>query len=566
MKQSTTTRRRELPSPFAPFVILATAITLTAPGCSSQQAKASPASGAAQASRALVAPPALRAIPFDTPYALVSLSRPPTAHVDMALAVASQHFAEVENQASALRQKGQLQPEERIVVALADELAGKLSRQGLESLGFHSQPRAAVYGIGVMPAMRLEIKDGRAIEAFIERILAKAATPMVKRATIGSQTYWYLDSPDGRMTAMAAVVGQELVAGVTPTGDKERFASVLFGAPQKSMAATQALQQMIATHGLGRQALAYVDFQNATSILFGERSGFLPDELKHAMASLSPICKTEIRGLASSVPRLAMGIEHSPGRELAAAVAVEMAPARARELAGLKTQVQGFGLQPDSRDLFSVGIGLDVQKMLSYIESRASAVQSAPFGCDKLAGLNEAAGEILANLSRSSAQIPAIARQPRGVHVAIRNGNFTTEPPSDISGTAILAMADPMQLVTLGRSLVPQLGELNVSPGGQPAPLPEMGPIRGAHMAVSDSSVGVSMGQGMERDLAALLAAPPKGPAPMARVAIDASRIAGLLQAHEPRAAAMLSSYRRGELTLDIGERGVVLRVHGHMQ
>lgn len=562
-------------------LVIPLAITMiVSAGCASKATNASPAAADSAASAAAAAPlaasPAMQAIPSDTPYAVLTLTPPPALHVDQALAAARQPIAELHAAATALRQKAELEPPERFLVALDDELGGTLDRRTLETLGFHSQPRVAVYGIGLMPAMRLEIKDGAAVESLISRLidksLGKALGPLanlIARSSVKGQSYWHVAIPDSGMTFVLAVADRELVAGITPSAERDAFAAALLTGPAQSMASSRRLHQMVATHRLGRHALAYVDLDRITATLF-DAGTVLPPEMAEAVAALSPVCRSEIRDLARAMPRAAFGAEYVPGGDTSVALALEMAPERARELEGIESQVQGFGLRPDARDLLSLGVAVNVDKALGFLVARASAIQTAPYQCDELAGLNEAANEILANLSRSSQKIPPLARQPRGVYVAVRDGDFSAEQPTDVKAMMVLAMSDPMQLVSMARAMVPQLGEMTVAPDGEPVSLPAMGlpaeMVSSPHVAATDSSLAVSVGEGMNRELAAVLASPaPKG-APMARLAVDLGRLAGILETRDARAAEILAQYDRGEVVLDATGRGLVLRVHGHGQ
>ena len=59
--------------------------------------------------------------------------------------------------------------------------------------------------------------------------------------------------------------------------------------------------------------------------------------MAEGLARLSPVCKNEMRELARAVPRAALGAEYVPGGDMSIALAVEMAPERARELQAIKS-------------------------------------------------------------------------------------------------------------------------------------------------------------------------------------------------------------------------------------
>ncbi|MCG8416647.1 MAG: hypothetical protein MJE77_01735 [Proteobacteria bacterium] len=103
---------------------------------------------------------------------------------------------------------------------------------------------------------------------------------------------------------------------------------------------------------------------------------------------------------------------------------------------------------------------------------------------------------------------------------------------------------------------------VDLSADGKPAALPALGPFEHAHVAADDRSV-LSVGPGMSDELASLLATKPGQNSPLARLVVDLDRLANVIESQDPRTAAMLSDYRRGEVSFYVTGSGVVFRVHG---
>ena len=84
--------------------------------------------------------------------------------------------AEIEKEIAA-ELKGQAtsdDPEEKIARALAEELSGKISKAGFAELGVSTSPRWALYGVGLLPVVRVSLADAGKFKAMIGRIEAKS--------------------------------------------------------------------------------------------------------------------------------------------------------------------------------------------------------------------------------------------------------------------------------------------------------------------------------------------------------------------------------------------------------
>ncbi|WP_428269608.1 hypothetical protein [Haliangium sp.] len=548
-----------------PYAFVAS-LALAAGACGSpSKAPASPAGAAAQP--APPPPPTFRFIPSDTSYAVVNVAPPPAPYVDHVLAELAAELDGLSADIEAVRAQAELAPPERLLVAAFDTFHGRLTRAGLAELGFAPQPRVALYGVDLMPALRLELADGAAVEGLINELLTGAEMP-VPRDELDGHGYWFFDIPGQGVAAIVAVVDDQLVLAAAPSAPaplrRAHIATLLTG-PARAVTHSRRFETLARTHGLGEHAQIVVDLQGAFDKLFGEPGARLPAELRGELASLSDTCQTEIRGLVATLPRLALGLQAAPGADVDLAIAIDTS--HAASLRALETPVPGLGAAPDQRNLISMGIALDIDGALAFIEQRAQAVRAQPFQCEYLVELNQAADELVANLAESSQQLPAIARDPRGLYVALRDGDFSQDPPSKLQAMVILAMKRPALLVDMARAFVPQLSGLELQPNGAPAelplpPLPE--PVFDTpRVALTEGAVGVSVGATMEPELAAAMSTPPAAAGPLLRLDLDLVRVAALAVAQGDEFPEPLRAFARGQLLIDAGETGVVIRAHG---
>src|SRR5688572_16138403 len=133
------------------------ALTVAAAACSKQH----PGGGGAGL-------PILRRVPADTPYVLASLEPLPRAYYEKSLADAR---AQLGGSMAKLRAAlpADAGPATRFGLALLEEIGGDLTVAGMEKNGFRTDARAVIYGLGFLPAFRLEVHDGAAIEALLAR-------------------------------------------------------------------------------------------------------------------------------------------------------------------------------------------------------------------------------------------------------------------------------------------------------------------------------------------------------------------------------------------------------------
>jgi hypothetical protein len=103
---------------------------------------------------------------------------------------------------------------------------------------------------------------------------------------------------------------------------------------------------------------------------------------------------------------------------------------------------------------------------------------------------------------------------------------------TNIKGYATVTVADPLRLIDMVKHLIPGFDALNVPADGKPVALPKSvmsSMLPAAYVAMSGSTVGLSMGNGSEIDLARVIAATPQKPSPLFYFAFDHERLMTLL-------------------------------------
>ena len=171
--------------------------------------------GPQEAARAVAEPAMqqlLRHVPADTPYAFVGMggggTREFTAKLHGSLAPLMKQLEDKLASADLQSQLGLDASKQALLQAVLDELRGKYSIDGMAALGLDVDARFAFYGIGVLPAMRMQLRDPAALRGALERIQAKSGTHF-NTSKLGDIEYWpvigdgfeVVDSPIARVVA-----------------------------------------------------------------------------------------------------------------------------------------------------------------------------------------------------------------------------------------------------------------------------------------------------------------------------------------------------------------------------
>lgn len=503
----------------------------------------------------------LRHIPADTPYAFVGLGGSMRPFVDRVFKSAEPLLKDADAQLARLAQDAADHPDGKLVAAIIDELRGKLSPAGFEELGFTLDGRYALYGLGLLPALRVQLRDGAALRATLERIQAKSGVTWPTK-THGGQTYWSVG--DGKAEAALAIVGDELVAAMVAGPTRERALSLLFGQeqPAASLAGSPVLKDMMTAHGLTELSVGFVDLRVLTDVLVGGGEGLNRDTAAAVYtAAQTPECAAEIRGLAGLVPRIVFGSTRLDASGLETKVVAELRPDLFAGLDAVRTAVPGIAgaLAPEAMMAFASGV--DVQRALELAKAQAALVTASPFRCPALADLNRAARDIAAGVD----SVPKTVRDLRGGALVLEDASFAGFMPTEVKGFVTLGTADPQGLMRLAAAGAPQLGlpELpadgtpqRLQLGGLPLPIPFEMYLAGR----PDRGLALAVGPGAETRAGALLSEPSEAK-PLMLFTMNYGRLLRMLPTGADVAGAeivkMLGS--QGSV-IDVGEGGLTAR------
>lgn len=546
--------------------VLAGALAMGALSCTQSQQAAAEAAVANPEVQEL-----LRHVPADTPYAWVGLEGSSRVFAEKIMKRAEPLVKQGEaGLASLLSEPSSSDhPSGKVLRAVLMELQGKLSIDGLEQLGFDLDARSVVYGLGLLPAMRVHMKDTSRLRATLGRVQTSSGVTFPV-ANHNGQDYWH--TVDGKIELVVAFVGDDFVAGVIlaaagPVHDKSL--AVLLGQekPEQSLAEVAVLKDVITTHGLGQYSAGFVDVRGVTDALVGVSSGYFNKETAAALmggAVHTPECVAEYQGLAGLMPRVAFGTTRLDEAGVETRMIAELRADLTAGLSAIRTRVPGLDAATSKDVLFGMGSGADVGQALELARAQAAIVQASPFKCAKLGWLNEAAGSVV----RGVPDAPLPVRQLRGFALALEEVAFISIMPTNIRGYMSVGTADPQALIKTLKALspgessfLPDLAQegvperINVS--GMPIPLPIEPYMAGRR----DVGLAITVGADAEKRAGALLSESGEAK-PLLVFHVNMSRIMKMLPKDLTgvESTAMLDILGSQGYIVDTSDRGLVMR------
>ncbi len=480
----------------------------------------------------------LRYIPADTPYVIAAPGRMPDdvsdklePHIDELLGAYHRMLRAMANNAEAETDDVAAMRE---FLPLIDELGSLMSSDGLRGAGINRDSQFAIYGIGLLPVMRITLSDGALFESAFARLEEAAGTEM-QVATVDGNEYRYAGDDDGRV--IVAIIDNELVLSLVPTGLSDAQLGDVLGLtiPAENIATAGVLTGIAADYDYIDYGVGLIDITKIVDILIGETSGLSAEVLSamdYQVPDLSDVCRAEIRDIAAIMPRVVSGYKEVSTERLVSHAAFELRGDLAEGLATIVAPVPGLGQPTDG--LFSFGMSMNLLAARNFYEARLDALEADPFRCELLA---EGQNNIQAGREILNQPVPPIVYGFKGFFADIdgfEGMDLANDiPPTSIDMRVLIATENAESLLAMGTMFSPDIASLNITPGGDPVrlDLPMLAATGQAmYVAMSDEAIALSMGEGMQDGLTSMLAAPALEPSPFIGADMDAARYYGFIQ------------------------------------
>ena len=422
----------------------------------------------------------LRHVPADTPYAFVTSRHLPgelrdklANHYAAQLAAQGAVFTrvreQIENSEDAAPLARQAQSVFQVLEAVFAEFEGRHTADKMRELGIEPVTRSVVYGIGILPALRLEIADAGKLNAMLDRIEARAGFD-VARGELNGQDYRRIDL--GQVDVILSVTERHAIAGLLPDSLFDRDLPLLLGQeqPQEALADSGAIEDLIERHGFSGYGEGYIKLDDMVTILLGKAQGRSAEVMRALGAQPLPVstgCMQMTEQLVAAMPRMVVGVVAADERRLAARAIWESTAPVAAQLQKLAAPVPGLGASYDG--LLAFGLGIDLPQLRNSIEALLREVIATGSSCEwvdpaslqaVIPQLNLALGPMTAGIKGFNLQLDDLTMDPQ------------TLQPTGVRAALLAAVDDPRGIFALGAMFNPALATLQIPSDGSFVDLP----------------------------------------------------------------------------------------------
>lgn len=483
----------------------------------------------------------LEYIPADTPYVLAALQSAPdevaaklgAGSVRVAKAYAGVVKAALD-QPPAEGQEPLLGPEGRERVrAVIDELVALVTPEGMPAAGIDRSSTAAIYGVGLLPVLRVTLSDPAKFEAVFERIEERAGKAMTV-ASVDGHAYRYAGDGDARV--IVAVLDGQLVVTLVPASLDEELLKLVLGItrPQQALSDSGELAELAQTYDFTPYGLGLIDVRRLAATFLDEQSGVnaaLLSMMEHDRSALSDVCREEMRTIAGVVPRIVTGYTEMSEDRIRANSVFELRRDLAQGLGKVTAPVPGLGQLQEG--LLAFGMSFDLKALREFYAARLDAMEADPFECELLEDLQ---AQVTSGREALQSPLPPFASQFQGFLAVINDLKgldiARKQPPTEVDMRLLISTSNAQGLMAMGAMFLPQIASLDIKPDSKPVrvELPPTGaPVDAAWIAMSDDAIVLSVGETADSGLADMLAAKPAEPPPFLSMSMDAARYYGFL-------------------------------------
>lgn len=482
------------------YLLIAVSATLLLAGCNREQEET-----ALKDEQVSDLPSFYATVPADTPYLFATLEPTPIEVIDYFIGKSQPMLDRAQAQLSLTLEQFQDTESEGVVLARAvlEEFDGKLSRDGLESLGLSLQPNFLAYGYGPFPVLRIGIGDAVAINALIARILEKTGHDLPTQSLNGTEYWRFTEEEFG---VVIAVLDDHMVFSVMPASLIDARLPELLNQqqPGETLDVYSSISALNAENGYTPHGSGYLDFTRLSSLFLDGSSpeALAMKEMIHSDGeTLSEQCKTEYASIAGQFERLETGYTELSTERMGFGLVLDLEDSLASKLAALT--VTGIGFNKDPGGLASFAVGLDLMQLREWIMQLAAARNASPYQCEHLQDLNQRFTEMQEQVNQP---IPPFVGNFMGLRGRLDSIDLSSGEPTNISGVFALATSNPEMLLGMAQMFLPSMAELTVDKNADPVALPLQGlpipeGIENLHIAMSDRGIGISIGAGAETGL-----------------------------------------------------------------
>ena len=417
----------------------------------------------------------LEGVPSDTPYIAASVQPAPLAQILPWLQTLDDAAVPSAERIDEMIADPETSPRKKRALALLEELTGHFTPEGLQELGFSPEPRFAVYGIGLLPAVRFEIEDATKVGALLERVEARAGVTRTTK-TLGGQEYWTVPGLRHNRVIVGAFKGDQLLVGVTTPAAQETFVANLLGhtGPLESLDEDR-LVDAAKKWELEQFAVGWIDVARVAQIIVEPKddlNGEIWKTFKRSKKPITEACRTETLSIAAKVPRFVFGAKNWSPSSVSGGAAIEVNYEMLSALHAAKTGAPLVNTAVADNATGVAGFAFDLGTVMDTMRAGAKQIADNPFQCKWYKGINKGAKA----LSSRWTILPPNLADVNGASLVVRDiSPKDPEGPKhdvNVDAVAAVASANPVELFDFVKSFNVDLTEVDVMPSAKSVALP----------------------------------------------------------------------------------------------
>ncbi len=452
-------------------------------------------------------------VPSDTPFVMANTESVPDAAVQTWTRMMQGTWPNIvglyDHMLDGLPDQGDVESAKvkRVTKAILDEFRERDTPEKWAEAGFSMKARAAFYGVGLVPVLRIELADPDKFRATVTRVEEKAGTKLTA-SRIDDQDIWTIEM--NKAEALIAIEGRHLVMSVLPVNaDKTLRRSVLgLDRPGESLESSGGMTSFNKAEGYVAYGSGWIDYKRVVSLIDND-----PGYAAFAsMATDNPpkfdaTCRGEFEELAARAPRMVMGYTQFDGKHFIANGRLDLDPELAKSFMKLSSPPPGSAAT--SSALYDIAVSLPILKIKDFLVERSNAIVNSPFKCAALASMNETAALAKQQLAQV---VPPPFSDFTGLRLMINRLDIPESGTPDASAAILIGSSNPMSMIGMAQLLVPGLRDFKLTLDGKAVDLPsgviptEVGYAPPMQIAANDTAMAISTGSGI--DLSAFLIAP----------------------------------------------------------
>ena len=519
----------------------------------------------------------LQHVPADTPYVFVTSRNLPEGlrgkladHYAAQLAMQAPLFErmreDIEDSMTSSPTAREMQGLFSVLDALFSEFKGRDTAAKLRELGIEPVTRSVIYGIGVLPAVRVEILDATKFDAMLDRIERRAGVS-ASRGELNGQVYRRIDL--GKVDAVLAVTQGHAIFGLLADSLFDRDLALLLGQeePDASLAESGKIEALIEQHGFTGYGEGFIRLDDLVAILLGKGQGRNGEVMQALGAQNIPVsagCMQMTEELVAGMPRMVVGINNADENRMAVRAVWESSAPVAAQLQKLAAPVPGLGGPYEG--LLAFGMGLNLPQLRNAIDALLHEVMSAGSGCE---WVDQAA--VQAVIPQLNLALGPMTAGIKGFHLQIDDLEFDpdTLQPTQVRAGLLAAVDDPRGVFALGAMFDPQLANLRLPADGSFVDLPRtpgldqhVPPIK---VAIRDKALLLVAGNDGDAQGYPLFTAVAASPAPLFAIDYGVYQLVQRFGDLMENAVVQLRNQGENEMADEIGEQVASFRLQADL-